>query len=103
MNKKYTFKVLPIFEEDLKGIVDYISRRLHNPQATNNLIDDVEEAILTRLSNPDTFEKFVSIKKQKYNYYRIRIRNFTIFYVLIGDIMEVRRILYNKRNFTKVL
>lgn len=32
---------------------------------------------------------------------RISVKNFTIFYVVIGDTMEVRRILYSRRDLTK--
>lgn len=103
MNKQYSLRILPIFEEDLLDIVSYISKKLDNPQAANKFVDEVEEAILNRLRNPASFEKFVSVRKREHDYYRIRVKNFTVFYVLIDNIMEVRRILYNKRDFSKIL
>ena len=33
--------------------------------------------------------------------YRIYVKNYMIFYVVIDDVMEVRRILYNKRNLPR--
>lgn len=36
-------------------------------------------------------------------YYRINVRNFSVFYVVIDDTMEVRRLLYSKRNIDELL
>ncbi len=43
MDNKFTLKILPLFEEDLNEIVDYISINLKNPIAANRLVDDVME------------------------------------------------------------
>ena len=43
-------------------------------------------------------DRYHSAKERQYPYYRIYVKNYVIFYVVIGDIMEVRRILYNRRN-----
>lgn len=102
MNKKhYELRFLPLFEEDLNGIVDYITYRLKNPSAAENLIDAVEKAILERLPFAESFEQYPGKKERRYPYYRIQVKNFTIFYVVIGNVMEVRRILYGKRNLTE--
>ena len=95
-SKHYRLTFLSLFEEDLNSIVDYISNTLHNPSAAERLVDDVELAILKRLESPLAFSPHPSVKKRQYPYYRINIRNFSIFYVVIDNTMEVRRIIYNK-------
>ncbi len=40
--KQYKLRILPLFEDDLNEIVDYISIRLRNPEAAYRLIDAVE-------------------------------------------------------------
>ncbi|MCM1488697.1 MAG: type II toxin-antitoxin system RelE/ParE family toxin, partial [Firmicutes bacterium] len=35
--------------------------------------------------------------------YRIYVGNYTVFYVVIGDVMEVRRFIYSRRNFDRLL
>lgn len=93
MNEKhYDLRFLPLFEDDLNEIVDYITYRLRNPAAAERLVDDVEAAILERLPCAESFEPFHSARERQYPYYRIQVRNFTVFYVVIGNIMEVRRI-----------
>lgn len=101
--KHYKLSILPSFEDNLNEIVDYITYRLRNPIAAEHLVDDVEAAINERLSCAEAFEPYPSTKKRQYPYYPIQVRNFTIFYVVIGDIMEVRRILYSRRNLQKLI
>lgn len=95
--KHYKLRILPLFEEDLNEIVDYISIRLQNPIAAENLVDAVETAISERLSCAESFEPYSSVRERKYPYYRIQVKNYTVFYVVIGDVMEVRRIVYSRR------
>lgn len=94
----YKLSILPLFEDDLNEIVDYISIRLQNPIAAENFVDAVERAIRERLSCAEAFEPYPSVKERRYPYYRIQVKNYTIFYVVIGDTMEVRRIVYSRRN-----
>ena len=101
--KKYKLSFLPLFEEDLNEIVDYISTDLQNPSAADRLIDDIESAINKRLEAPPSFAPYPSSKKRPRPYYRINIRNFSVFYVVIDDTMEVRRVLYSKRDLDKLL
>ena len=76
---------------------------LSNPKAANDLIDAVERAILERLPVCESFEPYQSKRERKYRYYRIYVKNYIIYYVVIDDegpdrIMEVRRLLYNRRD-----
>lgn len=100
---KYKLRYLPLFYEDLEQKVVYIVEELHNQQAANELLDAVENVILERLPVAESFEAYHSIRERKYPYYRIYVKNYVIWYVVIDDegedkIMEVRRFLYNKQN-----
>ena len=98
---KYILRYLPLFYEELEEKVIYIAETLKNPQAANDRLDLVESVILERLPNAESFELYCSLKERRYPYYRIYVKNFVIYYVVIGDegprkIMEVRRFLYNR-------
>jgi mRNA-degrading endonuclease RelE of RelBE toxin-antitoxin system len=101
--KKYILSYLPIFDADLVDTWEYIAYRLKNHAAADRLASDVEGAVLKRLESPESFEKYDSKKKREHPYYRIRIRNFTVWYVVIDNVMEVRRLLYNKRDIEDLL
>ena len=102
MTKKYEIKYLPLFYKDLDQITDYIMYKLNNEIAANNFVNELEKEINKRAYNPISYEKYISIKKRKYTYYKIYVKNYTVFYTVKDNIMEVRRILYSKRNFNKV-
>ena len=101
--KRYKLRFLPLFEDDLNDIVDYIAIRLHNPTAADDLVDEVRQAIIERTSCAEAFEQYPSVRERQYPYYRIYVKNYVVFYVVIDDIMEVRRILYNRRNIPKTI
>lgn len=44
----YNLKFLPLFENDLLEITDYITNTLKNPPAAHRLVDDIELAKLSR-------------------------------------------------------
>ena len=104
MNKQnYNLTFLPLFEKDLLEITDYITNTLKNPAAALRLVDDIELAINKRLEMPLSFAPYPSSKRREHPYYRINVRNFSIFYVVIDDTMEVRRLLYSRRNIDELL
>ena len=97
-SKHYKLRFLPLFAEDLGEIVDYISNKLQNPAAADELVDLIQNAIRERSTCAEAFEPYHSLKERQYLYYRIYVKNYTIFYVVIGDVMEVRRIIYSRRD-----
>ena len=103
MNKKYNIQYLPLFYNDLNQIIDYIRYELVNEIAANNFVNELEKEIQQRAYNPDSYEKYLSIKKRKNTYYKIYVKNYTVFYTVKDNTMEVRRILYSRRNFDKLI
>lgn len=101
-NEKYKLRYLPLSEQDLIQTISYITNVLKNTDAAEKLVNDIEDAIQERLEYPLAFEPFPS-KKRDYPYYRIYVRNYVIYYVVIGDVMEVRRFLYGARDTNRYL
>ena len=96
--KKYKLQYLPIAKDDLVEIINYIQNKLQNPIAAENTLNKIETAILERLPMCESFAVWKSAKKRKYPYRRINVGNYTVWYVVIDDIMEIRRIQVSKRN-----
>jgi hypothetical protein len=97
---KYDLRYLPLFYEELDRDVSHIAVKLKNPDAANNLLDSVEYAIMKRLKDgPESFEQVYSRKSRKHPYYRIYVRNYIIYYVVLEErgrkIMEVRRFMHS--------
>jgi len=102
---EYQLRYLPQFHKDLKHHTQYIANKLQNPQAASDLIDATDDAILERLPDAEAFEPYHSRKERRYSYYRIYVKNYIVFYVVIpeGDqkVMEVRRFLFSKSNWQR--
>ncbi|MCM1059883.1 MAG: type II toxin-antitoxin system RelE/ParE family toxin [Eubacterium sp.] len=101
--EKYELSILPLFENDMLEAVTYITEVLNNPSAAERLIDETEKAIYKRLDSPLSFSPYKSKKSRKDVYYRIFVGNFTVFYVVKGNVMEVRRFIYSRRNIENIL
>ena len=103
MSSKYSLSYLPVFEDDMMAVYDYIANTLRNPDAAYNLLEETQKAILKRLDNPLISKPYHSLKDRRQPYYTIYVKNYIVFYVVIGDLMEVRRFIYAKRNLREIV
>lgn len=103
MDEQYNVIYLPLFYKDLNSIVNYIKYKLQNPIAANNFLNIVEEEIQKRAYSPKGYEEYKSKRKRKQKYYRIYVNNYTVFYTVKDNVMEVRRILSSRRNFDDLI
>ena len=101
--KQYKIKTLPTYESDLYETAKYIKDVLKNQTAAEKLIADIEKAILARAFGPLMFKPYPTKHKHKQEYYPIYIRNFIVFYVVIDNVMEIRRLINKKRNIDSIL
>lgn len=103
MNKNYEIKYMPSFSEEIIEILLYINHKLNNKKAAENLYENVIDAILERSQNPTSFEIYRVSKILTKDWYRIYVKNYTIFYSVENSIMTVAHILYSKRDLTKFI
>ena len=102
-NNKYSIRYTSTFIKQFNNILSYFLHKLNNKIAAENFYNNVIQEIENRSKNPKNYEEYIGNKKRKNAYYRIYVKNYTIFYVVIDHTMEIRRILYSKRNFEKLI
>ncbi|MGN1298888.1 MAG: type II toxin-antitoxin system RelE/ParE family toxin [Candidatus Scatovivens sp.] len=102
-NKKYNIKYLSTFVNQLNNILYHLTYVLRNKNAAEKFREEVIEKIEKRSKSTTSFEIFKKSKNEQINWYRIYVKNYTIFYVVKNDVMEVRRIYYSKRSFKKLI
>lgn len=104
MGRKYKLRYLPLALADLLDIAAYIRENLHAPQAATELIDKLGVAISRLERFPHSGHPYVSGKLQD-SYRRLVVGNYLIFYVVNEEegIVEIRRIMYGKRYYDKLL
>ena len=99
----FELRYSPLFYDDLDRITNYTLLDLKNGIAAKTFIYDVETAIRKRLENPLQTAIYPSMRQRKYEYRRILVGNYLIFYVVIEHTMVVRRLLYGRRDLDKIL
>ncbi len=98
MSKKYNIKYLPIAEQDLVNILNYIKQ--DNPTAAYKLIQEIDEVIskLEDFPNMGVIPKDLRLKSLGYK--MLVIDNYLVFYVVKDTTVEIRRILHGKRKYS---
>ena len=107
-DEAYKLRYLSLFFQDLEEKLAYIAFDLQAPEAADDLLDAVEKAILKRQRNAEAFERYFSLRDRRYPYYKIYVKNFVIYYVIIDDegddkIMEIRRFLHKAQNRDQIV
>lgn len=97
MDKTYKIEYLPIAEEDLSNIIHYIM--LDNPDAALAMADKLDQSIsvLELFPNSNTIPD--DIRLQALNYRMLVVDPYLVFYVVLNDTVEIRRILHGKRKY----
>ena len=103
MPKQYRLQYLPLFWDDLEQAVFYARDVLKNPAAAERLLDRTEEAILEHAKAPTMAQVYKTTRSRPQPYYWFAVGNYMVFYVVIGNVMEVRRFIYGTRDLTKML
>ena len=99
----FKLRYSPLFYEDLDKITDYLLFELNNEITAKTLVNNIELAIKKRLVSPLITVPYQSINDRPYPYRRILVSNYLIFYVVVGNTMIVRRVLYGRRDLDKIL
>lgn len=102
-NNEYEIKYSSTFINQFNNILKYFMYKLKNKIVAENFYNEVIREIEIRSENPENYEKYIGTRKRKYPYYRIYVKNYTVFYIVKENVMEVRRIIYSKRNFDKII
>jgi addiction module RelE/StbE family toxin len=101
MNKKYRIEYLPIAEQDLTNIIEYIT--LDSPQSALKLLDEIDESILKLEDFPYMGINPRDTRLQRLKYRILVVSNYLVFYVVKDDYVEIRRILHGKRKYQFIL
>ena len=107
MQGRARIRYSPTFNTDLDETVYYIAAVLQNSDATESFVHDVENAVEKRSLNPEIFSAYGWSMNNSVPYYRIIVGNFIVLYVVLTEdnekIIEVRRLLYGRRNISLLI
>lgn len=92
---------LPLAYDDLEDIFTYIVA--DDPKAEESLLNEIDAAILHLEEFPDMGVTPKNRRLANRGYKILVVNAYLIFYVVAGDIVEIRRIVSSKRNYTNLL
>lgn len=94
---KYKIKIYSTAKMDLKDIIRYLNTL--SPQIAIKYYDLIIEKIggLAEMPERCSFVRDVVLKAKRYRY--LIVENYVVFFVVKADTVQIRRILYGRRNY----
>ena len=97
----YKIKIFPTARQDLEEVIGYLNT-LFQDTALKYYDLLVEE--ITSLSNmPERWPKPKDLALAAKGYRYLIVKNYLVFYVVVGDTVQIRRILYARRDYRSLL
>lgn len=103
MENRYKLHYIELAISDLREIVHYISNQLFARQAAIELVDKLDKAISNLAHFPFSGHLYRNNHRLEDEYRVLVVERYVVFYVVYDDIVEIRRILYGKRNFEELI
>ena len=97
----YKVKIYPSAQRDLQEIVDYLNTL--SAEAASRCYDRIVSDIASLSSMPFRCPapRDLSLAAKGYRY--MNVENYLVFYIVSGDSVQIHRILYAKREYTRLL
>ena len=99
----YNIVFAPEAVNDLLNIKAYIAEELQNVTAATNTVSKITKAIRVLSEFPESGPLLSSIISVNTNYRFLVCGNYTAFYKLENNSVQIIRILYGRRNFMQTL
>lgn len=99
--EQYNVKIYPAAEQDLLDIIDYLNTL--SPTAALRYYDLLTEQIASLSVMPERCPRPKDLALAAKGYRYLVVENYLVFYVVADDTVQIRRILYGRRNYQSLL
>ena len=97
----YKVRIYPTARRDLEEIIEYLNTL--NKNAALKYYDELVKEISSLAHMPERCPHPRDIALAAKGYRFLTVKNYLVFYVVIGDTVQIRRILYAKRDYIHLL
>jgi len=97
----YKVKIFPAAEQDLEELVAYLNTLSHD--AAIRFFDKLTEEISSLSEMPQRCPRPRDLALAAKGYRYLIVGNYLVFYVVEGDTVQIRRILYGRRDYKQLL
>lgn len=97
----YKVKIFPTAKQDLEEVIQYLNTL--SPEVAWKYYDLLVEEIasLSKMPGRCPRPKDLALAAKGYRY--LLVKNYLVFYVVVGDTVQIRRILYARRDYSTLL
>jgi len=99
----YKIRYLPLALDDLKEIMRYISHELGAPGAAEKLRVKIDKEVQKTAANPFRCRIYFPSSELKYEYRVLHINNYSLFFVVEKEKIEIHRVIYSRRDILQIL
>lgn len=98
--ESYKVKIYPAAKQDLLDIIDYLNTL--SPDAALRYYDLLTEEIASLSHMPERCPppKDLALAAKGYRY--LVVEKYLVFYVVMGDTVQIRRIIYRRRDYASL-
>ncbi len=97
----YKVKIYPTAKQDLLEIIDYLNTL--SREAALRYYDLLAEEIASLSTMPERYPRPKDLALAAKGYRYLVVKNYLVFYVVSGDTVQIRRILYGRRDYLSLL
>ena len=94
----YKIKIFPTAKQDLEEVIGYLNTL--SPVAASKYYDLLVEEIASLSKMPERCPKPKDLALAVKGYRYLIVKNYLVFYAIIGDTVQIRRILYARRDYS---
>lgn len=99
--ERYKVKIYPTAQQDLREIADYLNTL--SPSAALRYYDKLTQEIASLSTMPERCPRPRDLALAAKGYRYLIVENYLIFYVVSGGTVQIRRILYGRRDYRALL
>lgn len=101
MSDKYTIRYLPVAEDDLLSIYDWIAD--DSPGRADAFTEKLDKRIGALVGNPHLGRVPKLEKLAGYGYRVLVIESYLVFYVIRGHVIEIHRVVHGSRHLDDIV
>ena len=99
--EQYEVRIFPSAQQDLLDVIDYLNTL--SKEAALNHYDRLTSEISSLRIMPERCPRPRDLALAAKGYRYLAVGNYLVFYVVVGNIVQIRRILYARRDYKHLL
>ncbi|MGO5061124.1 type II toxin-antitoxin system RelE/ParE family toxin [Lawsonibacter sp. LCP25S3_F5] len=99
--ERYKVRIFPTAKQDLEDVIGYLNTL--SPDAAQKYYDLIVSEIASLSKMPERWPRPKDLALAAKGYRCLVVKNYLVFYVVVGDVVQIRRILYARRDYQSLL